>query len=258
MTFVEKFNLEGELKKLTRGKAFFLPSVSTLQLKFKSMGLEKNYGTLDFTKYKLGPHRRSQFLRWVQLRLVRSRDTFAKMLDKQAGLKLGDCQFVEGASLLKNNQIFVDRPSNCSEPHFDIFTEAQGRTVGDSGIREWVGKGYNVLKGDPLGQKSGDPGFANSPFTIEGPSAYTWQTGQKSCRQSIDTSVTKSTKELQSEMGVCLLQENHFLFQQCLTGIPRIRLTIACLMTNRSQKYRGRCELRDRCFQGFVIVGELF
>lgn len=138
MKFIKKFGLEGELKKLTRNKALFIPSETLLNRKFKSMGLLKNYGSYDFNNYKMGEYRKGTFMHWVKVRLVKRRDTFERLLNAEPGLKLGKCQAVEGASL-QGSSLIPHRPSNCSKPHFDAFPSANARQLGVTGIVEWLG-----------------------------------------------------------------------------------------------------------------------
>ncbi len=205
MAFVKKFNLDGDLKKLTRGKALFIPSDKTLNNKFRSLGLYERFGSYDFNTYRLGSYRRSQFMRWVQLRLVRSQKTFNNLLNKQPGLALGKCQAVEGANLYgSKNTIEPVRPSNCSEPNFDAFMNSQAR-ISTEGIREWVGQGYNILTGDPINFGLSDPGFASSPFSRDGEDWFEPPTtGNNKCIQSTTDSISSSAKDLQSKTGTCL------------------------------------------------------
>lgn len=218
MAFVKKFNMDGELKKLTRGKALFIPSETSLNEKFKSMGLVKNYGSYDFNNYKLGPYRRAQFLRWVQLRLVKSRDTFEKLLNKQPGLKLGMCQAVEGASLY-GSSLEPNRPSNCTKPNFDAFMSAKERIAFD-GFQEWIGVGYNVLKGNPLVIGNRDPGISLSPFLIDSAESFTQREGDSNCVKSLENTISTSAKELQESTGTCAVLVKDTLRDRLLLTIP--------------------------------------
>lgn len=126
MEFIKKFGLEGELKKLTRNKALFIPSETLLNRKFKSMGLLKNYGSYDFNNYKMGEYRKGTFMHWVKVRLVKRRDTFERLLNAEPGLKPGKCQAVEGAGLQGiGSPLVPKRPSNCNNPHFGAFLSAK-------------------------------------------------------------------------------------------------------------------------------------
>ena len=59
------------------------------------------------------------------------------------------------------------------------------------------GKGYNVLKGNPLTVGKVDPGFGQSPFSIENNAAYTVTNGDNSCFQASENTVSTSAKQLQ-------------------------------------------------------------
>lgn len=228
MAFVKKFNLDGDLKRLTVGKALFIPSDTTLNNKFRSLGLFERFGSYDFNTYRLGPYRRSQFMRWVELRLVRSRKTFNNLLNKQPGLALGKCQAVEGANLYgSKNTIEPVRPSNCSEPNFDAFTKSQAR-ISSEGIKEWVGLGYNILNGDPINFELSDPGFASSPFSREGEDWFQPPTtGNNKCIQSTTNSISSSAKELQTSTGTCFSFMHRYAKSDALTHCDKNISSIA-------------------------------
>ena len=202
--FIRHFDLVDDLKNLTRGRALYLPDSLTLDRKFKSMGLLRNYGTYDFKKYRMGPYRRAKFMDWVRVRLVRSRRAFEKKVGSMVGLKLGKCQYVEGVSLRidenkKSNTIVVDRPTNCSMPHFGAFMgSARETSIGFDGITEFIGKGYNILTGNPLSLR-GDPGFAHSPFSIEDETAYSYRSEGGQCITETDSSVSSSSRGVQEK-----------------------------------------------------------
>jgi hypothetical protein len=79
---------------------------------------------------------------------------------------------------------------------------AKGR-IAFEGIVEWIGKGYNVLMADPLKVDGADPGFAESPFSIESDKAYTEREGDNACFQSVENTVSTSSKQLQESTCTC-------------------------------------------------------